>query len=283
MTTVKSTLKDKGKLAVELALAGSWNEAVDMNRQVLQENPGDVEAYNRLGKALTELGSIEEAISALEGALLFSPHNAIARRNLERLTSRRDSRGYGCSGTDVRRGQGGRRRAHLTEETGKSAVVPLVNVADPATLSGLMPGDEVELVCSGNIIRVIADGARIGQVEPRHGARISKLMSGGNRYEASIKEIWGNGVSLLIGESYKHPSQIGMVSFPSQETVGSKMYGPPHYVNSASLAWGGRDEGATLSMLKDWSSDDTEPGDDEEFTPEVHRVINSSDDRDEIF
>ena len=26
MTTVKSTLKDKGKLAVELALAGSWNE-----------------------------------------------------------------------------------------------------------------------------------------------------------------------------------------------------------------------------------------------------------------
>ena len=36
-------------------------------------------------------------------------------------------------------------------------------------------------------------------------------------------------------------------------------------------------------MFKDWSSDDTEPGDDEEFTPEVHRVINSSDDRDEIF
>lgn len=283
MTAVKSAPKDKGKLAVELALAGSWSEAVEMNRQVLREHPGDVEAYNRLGKALTELGSIEEAISAFEGALLFSPHNAIARRNLERLTSRRGSRGDRCSDTDVRRGQGGRRRAHLTEETGKSAVVPLVNVADPAALSGLMPGDAAELVCLGNIIRVVADGARIGQVEPRHGARISKLMSGGNRYEASIKEIQGSGVSLLIRETYKHPSQLGMVSFPSKATAGPKVYGPSRYANPASMAWRGRNEEATLSMLKDWSSDDTEPGDDEELTPEVHRVINSSDDRDEIY
>ncbi len=283
MTAVKSALKDKGKLAVELALAGSWSEAVEMNRQVLREHPGDVEAYNRLGKALTELGSVEEAISAFEGALLFSPHNAIARRNLERLTSLRDTHGDGCSDTDVRRGQGGRRRAHLTEETGKSAVVPLVNVADPAALSGLMPGDATELVCLGNIIRVVADGARIGQVEPRHGARISKLMSGGNRYEASIKEIQGNGVSLLIREIYKHPSQLGMVSFPSKATVGPRVYGPSRYANSASMAWRGRNEEATLSTLRDWSSDDTEPGDDEELTPEIHRVINSPDDRDDIY
>lgn len=283
MTAVKSAQKDKGKLAVELALAGSWNEAVDMNRQVLLERPGDAEAYNRLGKALTELGSIEEAISAFEGALLFSPHNAIARRNLERLMSHRNRRSDGCPDTEVRRGQGGRRRAHLTEETGKSAVVPLVNVADPAALPGLMPGDAVELVCSGNMIRVISDGARIGQVEPRHGARISRLMSGGNRYEASVKEIEGNGVSLLIREVYKHPSQIGMVSFPNRETVGPRSHGPSRYANPASPAWGGRDKGAALSTLKDWSSDDTESGDDEEFTPEVHRVINSSDDRDEIF
>ena len=279
MTAVKSALKDKGKLAVELALAGSWDEAVDMNRQVLRERPGDVEAYNRLGKALTELGSRNEAISAFESALLFSPHNAIARRNLERLTSRRDSRGGECSDHPVRRGQGGRSRAHLTEETGKSAVVRLVSVA----LSGLMPGDAVDLACSGNMIRAIADGARIGQVEPRQGARISKLMSGGNRYEASIKKIEGNGVSLLIRETYKHPSQIGIVSFPSQETGGPTLYGPPRYVNSAALAWGTRDEETTINMLKDWSNDDTEPGGDEEFTPEVHRVINSSNDRDQIF
>ena len=49
------------------------------------------------------------------------------------------------------------------------------------------------------------------------------------------------------------------------------------------MAWRGRNEEATVSVLKDWSSDDTEPGDDEELTPEVHRVINSSDDRDDIY
>ena len=39
-----------------------------------------------------------------------------------------------------------------------------------------------------------------------------------------------------------------------------------------------------MDTAKDWSSDDTEPGDDEAFTPVIHRIINpDSDESDEDY
>lgn len=278
MTAVKSAQRDKRKLAVELALAGSWDEAAEMNREVIRESPGDVEAYNRLAKALTELGALDEAVSAFEGALAISPQNPIARRNLDRLNSRRN----GGSGAALRAPAGSSRRSQLTAETGKSAVVPLVSVAAQTAVTGLMPGDEVELVNAGSMLRAVAGGVRIGQVEPRQGARILRLMAGGNRYEASIKAIGDGEISLLIRETYKHPSQISVVSFPNPETDRRALLDSVQYL-PAELAQAARDREVALSLLKDWSSDDTEPGDDQSFTPEVHRVINSTSDSDDIF
>ena len=267
MIGTKGAVDERDRLAVELALSGSWSEAADMNRQVLRDRPGDVEAHNRLGKALMELGSVEEAVGAFERALEISPHNPIARRNLERLSSR--------TGGKARRVAGSEDRARVTEEVGKSAVVPLVNVAGPGALSALAPGDPVELVPSGSVVKAVSDGIRIGQVEPRLGARIVRLMSGGNRYRAWVKDLPAGGARLLIREVYKHPSQLGTVSFPDRSAAAQapSMRALAH----TTAVWEAGDERATMSMLKDWSDDDTEPGDDEAFAPVVHRVISSAD------
>jgi Flp pilus assembly protein TadD len=45
------------KEAVNLALQGRWEEAEATNRDIIEKFPSDVEAYNRLGRALTELGN----------------------------------------------------------------------------------------------------------------------------------------------------------------------------------------------------------------------------------
>jgi shikimate kinase len=37
--------------AVELAMRGQWEEAVVVNKDIIERFPGDVSAYNRLGKA----------------------------------------------------------------------------------------------------------------------------------------------------------------------------------------------------------------------------------------
>ena len=50
-------------------MAGDWKAAETANLAVLDSFPDDVEAANRLGKALTELGKPKQAIEAYQRAL----------------------------------------------------------------------------------------------------------------------------------------------------------------------------------------------------------------------
>ncbi len=61
--------KDKAKKAVALAMNNRWEEAVIINRSIAQEFPKDLEAFNRMGKALSELGRNREAKKAFQSAL----------------------------------------------------------------------------------------------------------------------------------------------------------------------------------------------------------------------
>ena len=77
--------KDLAKKAVALAMHSRWAEAATMNETILADFPRDLEAYNRLGKALSELGRNREAKEAFQRALEVSPNNGIAKKNLDRL------------------------------------------------------------------------------------------------------------------------------------------------------------------------------------------------------
>src|SRR3990172_2114739 len=84
--------KDMAKLkrqrteqAIAVAMQSRWKEAVLVNRNILRLFPTDVDAYNRLGKALTELGYYSQAKKAYQKALETDTNNTIARRNLDRL------------------------------------------------------------------------------------------------------------------------------------------------------------------------------------------------------
>ncbi len=58
-------LKRQGaEQAIQLALESKWEEAVALNRAILDAQPNDVDTWNRLGKALLELGRYREAHEA---------------------------------------------------------------------------------------------------------------------------------------------------------------------------------------------------------------------------
>ena len=67
--------KDLAKKAVALAMRSLWEEAVGVNRSIVADFPDDLEAYNRLGKALSELGRNHEALEAFHHAQEISPNN----------------------------------------------------------------------------------------------------------------------------------------------------------------------------------------------------------------
>ena len=67
-------------LAIQQALASQWAEAVITNKNILNLFPHEPDAYNRLGKAFSELGQYAEARQAYSQTLKYSPKTPLQRR-----------------------------------------------------------------------------------------------------------------------------------------------------------------------------------------------------------
>lgn len=195
--------------AIAHATRGEWEEAVQANRQLLESGP-DTDAYNRLGKALAELGRDAEALEAYQQALERDATNRIAERNVARLQVLVNAKsGKRDNGKPEKASA-----ASFIEEMGKTGHARLINVAPARQLAPLSPGDAVELGLDGELLMATVGGVQLGQVEPRVGTRLAKLMKGGNRYEAAITVLDREEVRVIIREVFAHPDNFGKVSFP---------------------------------------------------------------------
>lgn len=221
-----------GEVAIVHATRGEWDAAVQANQSLLELGP-DIDAYNRLGKALAELGRHDEALAAYERALERDATNRIAQRNVERLR---------LLSAEQRESSNGKKRAGkapatvFIEEMGKTGRARLINVAGPRVLAPLSPGDAIDLVVDGDELVASAEGAQIGTVEPRIAARLLKLIATGNRYEAAITTIHesGSDLTVMIREVFTHPANFGKVSFP---TVTSSGPGVRPYMKGSALRY----------------------------------------------
>lgn len=198
-------------LAIQQALASQWEEAVLTNKNILSIYPHDPEAYNRLGKAHSELGQYAESRQAYSLTLKYSPQNTIAKKNLDRLSFLQEEPAQVHTGVE-------RIDPRLfIEETGKTGMTDLISPASASVLAKVAVGDKVQLYVNGHMIFVRNSvGEDIGQIEPRLANRLINFMEGGNRYAAAILVMEHGQVRLIIREDYQHPSMFGKVSFPSQ-------------------------------------------------------------------
>jgi tetratricopeptide (TPR) repeat protein len=227
-----------GEQAIAHATRSEWEEAVDANRQLLELGP-DIDAYNRLGKALAELNRTGEALEAYEQALERDATNRIAQRNVERLRLL-----IAGDKPNKKNGKGRTDKAPATlfiEEMGKTGRARLINLAAPRVLAPLSPGDAVELVVERDELAARVGEATIGSVEPRIAARLLKLIAGGNRYEAAITTLHEGGADLtiIIREVFTHPANFGKVSFPTVSQAGG---GVRPYMKGSALRYDDEDE-----------------------------------------
>jgi hypothetical protein len=172
---------------------------------------------------LTELGDFDGAKEAYLKALELAPENAIAKKNLARLTSLSESMATLSSNPQkVSTSKAQARRVALDlfiTEIGKAGVVNLHNVTSVDVLAKMGFGDQVHLETRKQHLIVTNEGGEyLGEVEPRQGLRLIKLMRGGNRYDAAILNVEDDKVQVLIKEVYQHPSQVGRPSFPVKAT-----------------------------------------------------------------
>lgn len=182
--------------AIETALQGDWEQAVKLNKELLKENPEDVEALNRMGLAYMVLGKNTNAKSTYKKVLEIDPLNSIAIKNLKRIkpdgkkNKKEPEANFIIQVNNI-----------FLEETGKTKIVDLINLAQAEVLLKLKTGQAVNL--SIKRLKIFVHGetnSYIGVLPDDIGKRLIKFINGGNKYEAFVKSAKHNGVSVFIRE-----------------------------------------------------------------------------------
>tara|TARA_B100001142_G_C14346423_1_gene660182 strand:- start:756 stop:1781 length:1026 start_codon:yes stop_codon:yes gene_type:complete len=258
-STLEKSIKEQTRQSIEFAMQSDWINAIESNQIIIESFPWELEAYNRLGKAFLERGNKKESLIAFKCALVISPTSKIAQKNIERL--QKTSKNKVTIGSQPNNlGQA------FIQETGKTCVTKLVNIPVGFDLTALISGHQVNLSQNERGISITdQNNSRLGNLEPKLGMRLSRLISGGNEYQANITHVGENNINLIIRETFKHPSQSTKSSFPAKidmmNDISTQMI--PYEIN----------DGGKLMDLKDWSDDDTESGDDNMFTPRIPQLI----------
>jgi hypothetical protein len=194
--------------AIELALASRWAEAVQVNRGIMDRFGPDEDTLNRLGKAYTELGQLNDATEAYKSTLKMNPVNPIAVKNLSKLQALRGGQPVPTSKAKVDVDA-------FIEETGKTSLTALHVHAEGDPCSKVAGGDPVKLIVAGDTMNVeTSRGVYLGHLEHALGRRLIKFLEGGNRYSGAVATCDGGAVKVIVRETYQDPKFFGRPSFP---------------------------------------------------------------------
>jgi len=204
-------LKDK---AIQAMLLGDWKNATSLNKALLNEDPKNIDALNRLAYAFTILGKIQDAKSTYKKVLKIDVLNQIAIRNIKKLTdlgpkqiAKSLSSVKGVSNT-------------FLEETGKTKIISLVNTSQPKIISLLTTGQPVMIAVKRSKIFVQSQNKQyLGVLPDDVGRRLTKLIKGGNTYTACIKSATEHNVCVFIKEIKRASKYKNQPSFPQSQDL----------------------------------------------------------------
>ena len=242
--------------AVQLAIQGKWDDAVKLNKFIIDSFGADEETQNRLGKALSELGKLKEAKASYEAALKLNPMNSIAKKNAARINALlHQKEGLKVGGVRVDLNL-------FVEEMGKTVITTVDAPGNADISSKVAAGDVAELKIEGDgIVAETSRGVKVGSLEAKLARRLIKFMRGGNRYQAGLTSVDGNSVKLIVRETHQDPRFAGKPSFPMRRKreVEFRPYAKESLINrDVETFTDDEEEGETLAEAP--SSDDIEEG-----------------------
>ncbi|MEK7565760.1 MAG: hypothetical protein AAB506_01800 [Patescibacteria group bacterium] len=197
--------------AIRAALCGNWPEAVTLNLKILKKNKKDIASLNRLTRAYIELGKKTLAKNTLNIALKIDPYNQIAQKLKSRLLSKSPiSHKTPNSPTPTT----------FIEEPGKTQTLNLVNLAPPKILATLECAQIVCLSPRHHSVHVSVDNRYLGALPDDIGKRLYTLIKNGNCYEAFIKSVDSQNLTIFIRELSRCKRYHALSSFsPKSDTT----------------------------------------------------------------
>jgi len=210
-------------LAIKKALAGHWDEAIELNQKILKDEPENVDALNRLARALAQKGQIKKAQKTYRKVLKFDRFNPIAKRNLEKLKKTKKANAAPLD----------QNPDNFLEEPGKTKVVPLVRLGSQENLLSLNPSQPLVLEPKTKSISLYTkEGQYVGRLPDDLSLKLSWLINRGNRYKVFVKVVEKNRVLIFIRETKRSKRNK---NYPSFSSSGSKTtYLPTAVINEKS-------------------------------------------------
>lgn len=180
--------------AIKLALEQQWEEAIKVNKALLEQNSSDIDALKRIAYAYLQVGKITKAKTYYKSVLKIDKNNPIAIKALKRVDGLKSSRKTNCgASTSI--------PEMFLEEPGRTKIISLINLAPNKALCNVAVGQKVQLLPKKRSIE-IRDNEKIylGALPDDISHRLSRLMAGGNVYEACVKQVEKNRLLLFIRE-----------------------------------------------------------------------------------
>jgi len=200
-------------LAIQKALNNQWQEAAEVNEQILVEEPQNIDALNRLAQAYIHLGEFDKAKDIYLQVLKLDRLNPIAKRNLLKLKLL--SKNGQCIS------QSPSKPFNFIEEPGKTKIIPLVRLGERSTLSGLQPCLELDLHIRSQSICLYYSKKYVGRLPDDIARRLIWLSKRNNKYAAFIKSIEKNKLCIFIKEVKRSPLNKNYYSFTTSTEKGN--------------------------------------------------------------
>jgi tetratricopeptide (TPR) repeat protein len=195
--------------ATAAALDADWPRAAELNQKLVETSPDDLEARNRLGRALIELGRLDEAKAAFAEVLKTEPYNSIALRGNTRVATLQEHKQKPFTTTTKTQPR------LFIEDMGKTGILRLINPAPIHVLAKYSPGAECELREQDGLLAIHArDGDLIGFLEPKVGRRLIDLLRTGNQYVAAMVSNDPANARVAIREVFSSAENASRISFP---------------------------------------------------------------------
>jgi tetratricopeptide (TPR) repeat protein len=202
--------------AIKSALTQNWKEAIRINLELVNENKEDVAALNRLAYAYLKSGTIATAKTTYKKVLKIDKYNPIALKNLKWLNN--------LTKNDIHQNTSAASPTIFLEEPGKTKIVTLVNPAPFRVLCNIMTAQQVSLQPKKHSIEIrTGTNVYIGALPDDLSHRLLRLIAAGNQYDAYIKNVEKNTVSVFIKEIKRSKRFSNVPSFSI--TNGMGIYG----------------------------------------------------------
>ncbi len=192
-------------LAISKALASQWQEAINLNLQILAEDEQNVDALNRLAQAYIQVGDHCQAQKILETVLKLDKYNPIATRNLDKVKCIANNHAFASHPAP--------KTFSFIEEPGKTKVVTLIRIGERAVLANLQSCIELDMQIRQKTISFYYQKKYIGRLPDDVAHRIIWLYGRDNKYQAYIKSVEKNKVKVFLREIKCSARNKDVVSF----------------------------------------------------------------------